>query len=332
MAPDALCQTANATLFVSSDFSAEAIQVTTVALASHDAVARAYIEQTEDACADHGVGRRLLLLGGNASNHDNRSSSSSASPLIIRMTVTACDVMDGHLVALWDVGAGGLRLTGQTFGPMAYGAMLLQAAAALYLATLAAPPPATSAVVGGLVAGCVAAAVRGELRFVTTDDARFFWCVGAWALFLASSGWCLDDAAQRGEACLHALSLMACAVNRTPENAYAGLLALVLAVRLWDKVLQWERWLYASSSLLADDEAPPPKGLRALVHGVDCVLSAPVLLGGARIGLAPSFFATEARWPFFAGTGLYICFVFATHRLRSRLSATTATATAAPSK
>ena len=293
----ALCQTANATLFVSSDFSAHALEVPWRAAASHDPVAGAYIDQTHDACAEHGEGR-LLLRPTEAAD---------------RMTVTACDVVDGHLVALWDVDTGRLRLTGQTFGPMAYFVMLLEAAACLYLATLPQSPKKTSAVVAGVVGGCVAAAAHG-IQFATAHDARFFWGIGAWALCLATSGWWLDDEAQRREACLHALSMMACAVNRTPENAYAGLLALVLAVRFWDKVLRWERWLSTHAS-----EAPT--GGRALVHALDCVLSAPVLLGGARTGLAPLFLSvSDARWPLFAGTGLYMCFVLALYRQGSDAS------------
>jgi hypothetical protein len=317
----ALCQTANATLFVSSEFSAHPVQVPWMASASHDAVARAYIDQTHDACAEHGEGRLLLWSG--ADNNNNNASSMPP-----RMTVTACDVMDGQLVALWDVGVGRMRLTGQTFGPMAYGVMLLQAAACLYVTTLPKTPSGASAVVVGLVGGCVAAAAHG-IQFVTVNDARFFWCIGAWALCLAICGWCVDDAAQRREACLHALSMMACAVHRTPENAYAGLLALVLAVRFWDKVLRWERWL--SMTMMQGDEnvklekreeeepenEDMPTGVCALVHAVDCLLSAPILLGGARVGLAPLFqSASDARWPLFAGTGLYMCFVFALYRRR----------------
>ena len=293
----ALCQTANATLFVSIDFVDHAVQVPWTADDTHDAVARAYIEQTHDACAEHGEGRTLLRLSSDA-----------------RMTVTACDVVDGQLVAQWHVGAGRMRLTGQTFGPMAYGVMLLQAAACLYLATLSETPRGTSAAVAGVVAGCVAAAAHG-IPFVTHDDARFFWCVGAWALCLAASGWCVDDEGQRREACLHALSMLACAVNRTPENAYAGLLALVLAVRLWDKLLRWERWLY----YVDEDDYGAPTVACAWVHAVDCVLSAPIVLGGARVGLAPLFrSASDARWPLFAGTGLYMCFVFALYRQPKR--------------
>ena len=287
--PDALCQTLNATLFVSYDFNASDIHVPFLAQTEHDIVAKAYIDQTHEVCAEHGGGRILMEKGAH-------------------MTVTACDVIDGHLVAIWEADSGQIRLTGQTFGPMAYGAMLIQAAVCLYLATLKVSPQATSAVVIGLVAGCVSAAVLHGIQFISVDDARFFWCVGAWALCLAISGWCADDAEQRCEACLHALSMLACAVYRTPENAYAGLLALVLAVRMWDKVLRWERWLYNGG-------AGAPEGWRAVVCAVDCLLSAPILLGGARVGLAPSF-VSEARWPFFAGTGLYICFVFATHRNR----------------
>ena len=68
-----------------------------------------------------------------------------------------------------------------------------------------------------------------------------------------------------------------------------------------------------------NEEEKAPVGLCALVYGLDCLVSAPILLGGARIGLAPSFVASSARWPLFAGTGLYICFVFAMHR-RARSS------------
>lgn len=50
-------------------------------------------------------------------------------------TVTSCDLVAGRLVAVLDLDAGVVYLTSQTFGPLAYTALVLQAMVCLFFAT-----------------------------------------------------------------------------------------------------------------------------------------------------------------------------------------------------
>lgn len=263
-----------------------------------DPLAQAYA--LADQCVDHGVGRAFV--------------DPAVDPWMY--TVTACDAMEGHMVALWSESDATVRLSPQTFGPMAYCVMLLQAVLCMYFATSiasfvdnpkSAPQYASGSAVFMVVSCFLLDGVHG-VPFVTSSDANCFWISGLFALYLSACAVLWGDASQAGEACVHALGTMACAVYRTPENAYAGLLALILAVRLWDKLLQWERWLYHASGAKTI-----PEGGRAWAMGIECVLSAPVLLCCARVGLATQF-DPPARWPFFAGVAAYISFAFSLQR------------------
>ena len=275
-----------------------------------DAVAEAYARA--DACALHGVGRVLPGAPGapgavGAGNNNNN------------YTVTACDVMDGHLVALFDLDAQTVRLAPQTFGPMAYSAVLLASVGCLFFATAisSSSSSAGSGASGGaaaraaltalaLVSACALLVLVHGAPFVTDADGRFFWAECAFAVFLAVRARATANEAQGGEACAHALAAMACAVYRTPENAYAGLLCAVLLVRLWGKLLAWP---------------PPAPAAQArtaqaffFFEAADILGSTALTAWGARIGVAPQFAPASARFPFFAGVALFISFVFALQR------------------
>jgi hypothetical protein len=302
--PYALCRSNQSRLFPSQDSPFDVMDRDSARALLTDPIARSYA--LEDSCLDHGQGRALLNPNVSAPFY----------------TVTACDIMNGHLVALWDADADGIQLAPQTFGPMAYCVVLLEAVACLYFATTIASHQsassessvyAASASALCLVLSCILLASIHGVPFVVDADARHFGCVCAVAVYLALAAMVWMDTAQAGEACVHALSAMVCAIYRSPENAYAGLLAIVLAVRLWDKLLQWERWFYSTCPTIV----PPSTSARAWAHAFDCLFTAPILVAGTRLGLAPQFDLSAARWPFFAGVSAYISFVFALQRARS---------------
>ena len=270
---DALCATPHALLFPSpspssaAPSSAYAYYVVDGAspLIRNDSVAVAYAR--EDACALHGAGR-VFVPGG--------------TQVLWGYTVTACDVMEGHLVALYDTVEGTVRLAPQTLGPMAYCILLLQAAGCLYCATSAPSRFATYAAASLAVSNALVAAIHG-VPFLLQQDAAFFWVQDAFALASAFT--------HGRDACIHALSATACAVYRSTENAYAGIVCTILLVRAWAGLLR-----------LSPHRA------------VQCAATWGIVLWQARIGVAPQLGGPRERWPFLAGLALYISLAFAVRR------------------
>jgi hypothetical protein len=287
---DALCATPRGLLFPSPPMLADAQTLAYYAMSPalaeralvNDSVALAYA--MENACALHGAGRVLV------------DESLSLDGLGYAYTATACDVMEGHLVALYDTVENTVRLAPQTLGPMAYCITLLQAVACLYYATSSSSRHAPALVALSLtISNALVTLVHG-VPFLLVEDAAFFWCQ---ALFAAASAVAAlaCGGADSADACVHALSATACVVYRSTENAYSGLVCAVLLVRAWTRLLQ----------------VTP-------AHALDCALAWGLVLWQARIGVAPQLGAPRERWPFFAGLALYISLVFARRRFVSSSS------------
>jgi hypothetical protein len=291
---DALCATPRGLLFPSPPMLADAQTLAYYAMSPalaeralvNDSVALAYA--MENACALHGAGRVLV------------DESLSLDGLGYAYTATACDVMEGHLVALYDTVENTVRLAPQTLGPMAYCITLLQAVACLYYATSssAASSRHTQALVALslTISNALVTLVHG-VPFLLVEDAAFFWCQTLFAAALAAVAMAFRAPDDGADACVHALSATACVVYRSTENAYSGLVCVVLLVRAWTRLLQ----------------VTPP-------HALDCALAWGLVLWQARIGVAPQLGAPRERWPFFAGLALYISLVFARRRFVSSSS------------
>ena len=282
--PDALCATPQGLLFPSPSPLALGFfnnyVVVSPALArrtlTRDPIALAYA--TEDACAMHGIGRVLMA---------EPAPPSSLAGNYYYYTATACDVMEGHLVALYDTFEGTVRLAPQTLGPMGYCVVLLQAVACLYFATSTSTPAAAAIAAATLaMSNALVAGVHG-IPFLLAEDAAFFWAQNLFAFATALLPMPDNNNAAQ-DACIHALSATACAVYRTTENAYEGIVGAVLLVRAWAKLLR----------------ATPSAA-------IDSALTWGLVLWGARLGVAPQLGSPRERWPFFAGLALYISLAFA---------------------
>ena len=144
-------------------------------------------------------------------------------------TVTACDVMQGTHVLVYEPRARQLSVRAQTFGPTAY--LIILISATMHIAMLAAP--VTTWVFpcncGLSILSTMVLYFKGDVQFHTVEDEAFFWATAVCALGAL--------AISREEAYLGALSMMAAALYRTHETPYAPVLGYVLGYKAWTQML-----------------------------------------------------------------------------------------------
>ena len=229
--------------------------------------------------------------GGPASPPEPPHASSEASEASeASYTVTACDVMQGHLVAVYDTTDGTLHLLTQSFGPMAYFGVIVQSVLCLYYATASSSLTNAPALVAlWLQASCALLLVTQGVPFLTAADAMHAVLWLAVGIALALHSWLAHAEDEGTEACLYALGSLATLMYRTPEHAYAGVLCAVLVVRQWEKLL-----------LVKKRKSPL----------FNLFLTTVALATLADTGVAPQCTPPE-RWPFYAGLGVYMGFALA---------------------
>lgn len=158
-------------------------------------------------------------------------------------TVTACDVLQGTHVLVYEPRARRLSLRTQTFGPAAYLITLLSAT--MHIAALAQSEAEKLDWVFPCncmlsIVACAVLSLKGDVRFYTIEDTVLFWA--------AAAGGCITllmHSSPKRAAYLFALSLMATALYRTHETPYAGVLGYVFGYRVWAQMLKGkpeERW------------------------------------------------------------------------------------------
>ena len=108
-------------------------------------------------------------------------------------------------------------------------------------------------------------------------------------------------------ACMHALDTIACAMYRTSETPYAGILCAVFVTLLWIKVFRgqsshWQSSHWPSAVLL----------LSGCIQWLELQLSVVHVAYLAEVGVRPQFTHAE-DWPFYAVVGLYLTYVVARH-------------------
>ena len=308
-------------------------------------VALAYAVQ--DACKTDGNGRTVR---GWPPNNNNVSTSSATGVwdalAALTHTVTACDMMDGSLVAVYDVQGERVWLLPQTLGTMSYCTMVVQAMACLYFATMIATSEqqqegARGAVLAAgaalwTVASLLAVYACHGIPFLTDSDrAHFGVTVGIAACLGVVTFFGTHRPEQGAEACVYALMAMSNAVYRSAENPYAGIVCAVLLVRQWQKAFRfaeeghssYEYYYYYYEEKEENDDkkkssltikggettsttirrAPP--GWLALM---DLTLTSIALCFSAAVGLAPQ--CAPERWPFYCGIAIYMTFAAAYQR------------------
>ena len=301
----------------------------------------AYAEQ--EACRAHSKGRRLIEWNRTAALP---AAADAAWPQLTH-TVTACDVVEGHWVALHTLTSDRMRLVAQTFGPTAYFAVLVQAVGCLYCATNAAvvmgrrccsaTTTTTTATTANdqvarrsavaatcLLLSCVGRDALRPIPFVVSVDRLHFALTCLACGLLAACAASTGRTGQGGEACVYALMALADAVYRSPENPYAGIVCVVLIVRQWHKALEWGgvmamlMMLETTTTTTTTTSAPTTTTFswRLLGDALDLWLGTLVLCLTAELGVATQCLYAE-RWPFYAGAAVYIGFAVA--HLRSSI-------------
>ena len=154
-------------------------------------------------------------------------------------TVTACDVVRGSHLLVYEPHTGRLSVHRMTFGPMAYLVVLISAT--LHICALAPSLPQhtwlfQSNVVLSVLA-CLVLYCRGLVAFHLLEDVVFLCVSGVLGLgYLA-----LQQQAHQ-EPYLHALSMIAAVLYRTHETPYAPILGYMLAFLTWGKLFKKAAW------------------------------------------------------------------------------------------
>ena len=266
----------------------------------------------QGACALNGQGRELVPRRSRLLADDNNDPKA----FFLQYTVTACDVLQGQLVAVYEPSTSTLRLLTQSFGPMPYCVALIQAAVCLYYATAVASAntlskSGTQMAAGAalwLLSGCLLLG-SGSPPFLTLSDVVHFWTWSTTGVLLAVGALATNDADRAAEACIYALGALADLAYRTPENAYGGLLCLALTVRQWQKLLRWR------VEMAIEDATFTQRSGVGIIMLLDLAVTTPLLALSAELGAAPHCRYPE-RWPFYGGIGVYMGFIVAVHRLR----------------
>jgi hypothetical protein len=199
--------------------------VTASARLTRDPVLRA-LGRITDACK---------LEGNGGSRMYHREEAESSEGASTNYTVTACDVLQGTHVLVYEPRTRRLTLRAQTFGPVAY--VIVLVSAGIHIGVLAMGPASVSGnwwafACNGLasIVACAVLYVNGEVHFHSWEDDVLFWANGLCAL--------VSLVRRKDEAYLFALSMMAATLYRTHETPYAPILGYVFGYRTWVQVLQ----------------------------------------------------------------------------------------------
>jgi len=154
-------------------------------------------------------------------------------------TVTACDVLQGTHVLVYEPRTRKLKLYEQSFGPIAY--ILILISAAMHVAMLALYDnnkiPEEPSIYGAFQGNCLLSVIacfilyiKGEVHFHIREDEILFGisCIYTLAALLR----------KRIEAYLFALNIISAAVYNTYETPYSGIIAYVLGFKVWVQMLQ----------------------------------------------------------------------------------------------
>jgi hypothetical protein len=224
--------------------------------------------------------------------------------------VSSCDVLNGHLVVMFEPAHHRVILFSQTFGPMAYFVVISCSLLCLYGAsgevfrkfpTTQVPLILTSVFSMSSILACSLLAVVHGIPFVTIGDETNFWAAVIMGIWFAVVGILNCDKSQVEDSCIFALVTLTVAMYRTPENPYAGILISITSIKLWKKMFKVCR---ASNNINV-------KLTYSSAYGqIDLVVTTLHLCLLVEVGLVPQF-AEPEDWPVYAGIGLYVSFIVA---------------------
>lgn len=184
----------------------------------HDPVLRT-LASVDDACKmeNNGAGRVYATGGSDTGNY----------------TVTACDVIQGTHVLVYEPRTRRLALRKQTLGPTAY--LIILVSATFHISALASPPtsyPEAWAYHANCflsIVACIAVYAKGEMHFYSPEDEALFWVTSACGLIALLR--------MRHEAYLFALTTITATVYRTHQTPYAPILGYVYGYMAWTQVI-----------------------------------------------------------------------------------------------
>ena len=171
----------------------------------------------------------------------------------------------------------------QTLGPMAYTAAIICALASLYFLC---ENEKKATIVASSTLALALCFVKVPL-FPTQSDQVHFWASLAMTAFAA----CYNESA--ADVCMFALISFADAIYRTPETPYAPIICLLLAIRLWDRVI----FIRTNHVAAGANVVQKMDFLSAMIYTVFT----------AETAMVPQFEHFE-DWPIYGSTAVYVTF------------------------
>jgi hypothetical protein len=267
-----------------------------------------FSKQSKDACGDR--------WQGNGGRGGGRTITLNQSVYVI----SSCDILNGHLVIMYEPALGEIVVFSQTFGPMAYSIIIFSALACLYGAsgeifqTFPNSRGVSSLIIFSLTfcttLSCSLSALWHGIPFVTIGDESAFWASVFFGTVYALVGlFCEDSEAKAKDSCLYALATVSIALYRTPETPYAGILISILGVKQWTKAISTCR----GQKVYHHNNNNPSK---LLWNRLDLLATTLYLCLLIEVGLVPQF-SEQEDWPVYAAIGMHTSFTAAWYQLSS---------------
>ena len=231
--------------------------------------------------------------------------------------VSNCDVLRGHIVAMYNPNLNEVILFSQTFGPMAYFFILIAALLCLYGASgendeingSFMTTAAFSILSIACTLSCGLLSIIKGIPFITIEDEIHFWSSIVCGLTMGVLGLLYRNSLYAGDSCIFSLISITVAMYRTPENPYMGILCTIFAIKQWRKIFLLCRGIKINN----DDMGKDKQNSNFYIADLDLILTSIYMCITAEIGLVPQFSEAE-DWPIYAGVGVFVTFTVAWYK------------------
>jgi len=242
-------------------------------------------------------------------------------PNISTYAVSSCDVLNGHVVIIYEPASRRISIVPQTFGPMSYSLIIVSSLVFLFGAS-SAEEKSKMAVhhqvivfsVFSVITSLMALVLAKGIPFLTMGDEVNFWapaCISLLYTLLTFINQNCDNndnnifnnnnnngfGVRVNDSCIYALTTIAVALYRTPETPYVAIIVSILAIKQWQKIFEC---CHSGGNIL-------------LFKQLDIIFTTIHLCMIIEVGLVPQFAEIE-DWPVYAAVGTYITFTVALYK------------------
>ena len=238
-------------------------------------------------------------------------------PDISTYAVSSCDVLNGHVVIIYEPASRRISIVPQTFGPMSYSLIIVSSLLFLFGASsaeeeskMAVHRQVIAFSVFSVITSLMALVLAKGIPFLTMGDEVNFWAPACISLLYTLLTFINQNSQKHSnnnrfgvrvnDSCIYALATIAVALYRTSETPYVAIIVSILAIKQWQKIFECHSG--------GDDN-----GDILLFKQLDIIFTTIHLCMIIEVGLVPQFAEIE-DWPVYAAVGTYITFIVALYK------------------